>query len=312
VHGNGHDGPDLATAGATPLALLDDLHGRRAVVTGAARGIGEAIAKWLIMAGADVTVIDKDSLIKDVFRAEYCQVMEADLAREDVVGLAEELTARQPVELLVNNVGITTPHGHLQVGALEVELVLGTNLTGPWLFTDRLVKALIEDQTRTSHRHPSRRGSIVFISSLHDRFVAEDAHYGVSKAGVPCWSGRWPRTSAGTGSGSTPSPQGGSGRPPTPPPPSRWPSTPACGHGSRSGRPASPPTSPGPSCQLRVRARRRRAVRSPISLPFSWNSRMARSSSRAASRPRPPRSSTSARSRWASARGSSWSVRPAR
>jgi NAD(P)-dependent dehydrogenase (short-subunit alcohol dehydrogenase family) len=127
VQANGHDDPARAT-GLPGLELLEDLRGRRAVVTGAARGIGEAIAKWLIMAGADVTVIDKDSLIKDVFRTELCQVMEADLHGEDVVGLADELTVNGPVELLVNNVGITTPHRFLQIGAPELDLVLGTNL----------------------------------------------------------------------------------------------------------------------------------------------------------------------------------------
>src|SRR5919199_2649926 len=93
VQVNGSGGP--AVAAAAPAELLGDLRGRRAVVTGAARGIGEAIAKWLIMAGADVTVIDKDSRLKDVFRTESCQVMEADLHGEDVVALADELTANQ-------------------------------------------------------------------------------------------------------------------------------------------------------------------------------------------------------------------------
>ena len=177
---------DRASLNGAPaaLGLLDDLRDRRAVVTGAARGIGEAIAKWLIMAGADVTVIDKDHRVKDVFRTESCQVMEADLHGEDVVALADELTAGAPVELLVNNVGITTPHGLLQIGAPELDLVLGTNLRGPWLFTDRLVKALIQARARTPDRSPRPRGSVLFISSLHDRFVAREAHYSVSKAGV--------------------------------------------------------------------------------------------------------------------------------
>jgi NAD(P)-dependent dehydrogenase (short-subunit alcohol dehydrogenase family) len=167
------------------LALLDDLRDRPAVVTGAARGIGEAIAKWLIMAGADVTVIDKDAeLLKDAFRTEDCQVIEADLHKEDAVALADELTRNGPVELLVNNVGITTPHRLLELGAPDLDLVLGTNLRGPWLFTDRLVKALIEDQAATPDRSRRRRGSILFISSLHDRYVAREAHYSVSKAGV--------------------------------------------------------------------------------------------------------------------------------
>jgi NAD(P)-dependent dehydrogenase (short-subunit alcohol dehydrogenase family) len=88
------------------------------------------------------------------------------------------------VELLVNNVGINTPHGAMEVGPDELDLVLGTNLKGPWLFTRRLVEGLLDAQARTPHRAPRPRGSILFISSLHDRFVAREAHYSVSKAGV--------------------------------------------------------------------------------------------------------------------------------
>ena len=182
---NGQVDPAEANAGPPLLGLLDDLRDRPAVVTGAARGIGEAIAKWLIMAGAEVTVIDKDAeLLKDAFRTEDCQVIEADLHNEDAVALADELTRNRPVELLVNNVGITTPHRLLELGAPDLDLVLGTNLRGPWLFTDRLVKALIEDQAATPDRSRRRHGSILFISSLHDRYVAREAHYSVSKAGV--------------------------------------------------------------------------------------------------------------------------------
>ena len=188
MQANGDDDPaqDPAreVAGLPVVELIPDLRGRRAVVTGAARGIGEAIAKWLIMAGADVTVIDRDSLVKHVFRTESCQVMEADLYREDVVALADEILANGPVELLVNNVGVNTPHGVMQVGADELDLVFGTNLKGPWLFTARLVEGLIEAQAHTPDRVPRPRGSILFISSLHDRFVAREAHYSVSKAGV--------------------------------------------------------------------------------------------------------------------------------
>jgi glucose 1-dehydrogenase len=185
VHRNGQVDLVPAVAGPPVLELLEDLRGRPAVVTGAARGIGEAIAKWLIMTGADVTVIDKDAdALKDAFRTENCQVIEADLHAEDVVGLADELTGNRPVELLVNNVGITTPHRLLELGPPELDLVLGTNLRGPWLFTNRLVEALIADQAGMPDRSPRRRGSILFISSLHDRYVAREAHYSVSKAGV--------------------------------------------------------------------------------------------------------------------------------
>lgn len=185
MQANGPDDPGQPNQIPPVCELLKDLKDRRAVVTGAARGIGEAIAKALIMAGAEVTVVDKDAgHLKDTFRTENCQVVEADLFEEDVVGLADELTRNGPVELVVNNVGITTSHRLLELGTEELDLVLGTNLKGPWLFTDRLVKVLIEDQAQTPDRVPRRHGSILFISSLHDRFVAREAHYSVSKAGV--------------------------------------------------------------------------------------------------------------------------------
>src|SRR4029453_1045558 len=46
------------------------------------------------------------------------------------------------------------------------------------------VKALIDDQAATPDRSRRRRGSILFMSSLHDRYIAREAHYSVSKAGV--------------------------------------------------------------------------------------------------------------------------------
>jgi NAD(P)-dependent dehydrogenase (short-subunit alcohol dehydrogenase family) len=186
VSHNGH--VDLARIRVEPgpvsLALPSDLEGRRAVVTGAARGIGEAIAKWLIMAGADVTVLDKDeeSLTRS-FHAESCQLLAGDVSQDHVEELAAELTRERPVELLVNNVGVTLRQRFLEISPPELDEVLRTNLRGPWLFTKRLVEALITSQQGAQDRE-QRRGSVLFVSSLHDRFVAEDAHYGVSKAGI--------------------------------------------------------------------------------------------------------------------------------
>ncbi len=179
--------PECGHTHASPTSLLlpEDLRGRRAVVTGAARGIGEAIAKWLIMAGADVTVVDKDQKrLKLAFGTEPCQILEGDLGADDVSSLANDLAEREPVELIVNNVGVTTRHGFLDVGPLEFDEVLSTNLRGPWFFTRRLVDALVEAQRRETDRRPQRHGSILFITSLHDRFVAGQAHYSASKAAV--------------------------------------------------------------------------------------------------------------------------------
>jgi NAD(P)-dependent dehydrogenase (short-subunit alcohol dehydrogenase family) len=172
---------------ANPLGVLlpEDLRGRRAVVTGAARGIGEAIANWLIMAGADVTAVDKDQEeLKRAFRTEPCQILEGDLGSDDVTRLAEDLTRHEPIELIVNNVGVTTRHGFLDIGPPEFDEVLRTNLRGPWFFTRRLVDALVDAQKRENDRRQRRHGSIVFISSLHEDFVAGQPHYSASKAAV--------------------------------------------------------------------------------------------------------------------------------
>ena len=174
---NGHRdlGRAPADAGPTPLALPEDLRGRRAVVTGAARGIGEAIAKWLIMAGAEVVVVDKDDhALARSFSAEPCRLLPGDVGHDGITELAEELAADGPIELVVNNVGVTTRQGVLDVGPSELGQVLVTNLQGPWLFTDRLVKALIAERQRVPRRHPGPPAR--------------------SCSSPRCTTGSWPRT----------------------------------------------------------------------------------------------------------------------
>ncbi len=177
--------PTRDDAGQT-AAMFADLHDRRAVVTGAARGIGLAIARRLLMAGAEVVAIDKD---KETLRAEYerdlsCKIIADDLARDEVSLLADELVADgKPVELIVDNVGVSVPGGFTGTSDDLVASVFQSNLLGPWRFTRRLVEVLIEAQAHDPAL-AARGGSIVFISSLHDTFPSGKPSYDVSKAGV--------------------------------------------------------------------------------------------------------------------------------
>jgi 3-oxoacyl-[acyl-carrier protein] reductase len=160
-----------------PGPLPGDLKGRRAVVTGAARGIGLAIARRLLMAEARVVAVDSDQrALEQAFNGALgCDCVTGDVTRPDVTGLAETVLADGPVELIVNNLGISTEHSFLDLQEPAFDLVLQTNLRGPLFFTKRLVSELVERR---------RRGTILFISSLHDTFVARRPHYSASKAGV--------------------------------------------------------------------------------------------------------------------------------
>jgi NAD(P)-dependent dehydrogenase (short-subunit alcohol dehydrogenase family) len=165
--------PEAADSGPLPA----DIKGRRAVVTGAGHGIGLAIANHLIMAEARVVAIDKDkeALERNFNGAPGCSWVVDDIARSDIADLAEEVLEHGPVELIVNNLGISTEHGFFDLDEREFDQVFQTNLRGPLFLTRRLVRELIQRNVR---------GAILFISSLHDTFVAQRPHYSASKAGV--------------------------------------------------------------------------------------------------------------------------------
>ena len=164
---------DEAELGPLPA----DLRGRRAVVTGAAHGIGRAIAARLVGCGALVVAVDIDEeALRQVASVLGCDAVVGDLSRLDTPTLGDELvSAYGPIELIVNNVGISTPHGYLDLQVPDFDRVQHTNIRGPWFFTRRLVEQLVADR---------RRGSIVFISSLHDTILRLQPHYSTSKAAV--------------------------------------------------------------------------------------------------------------------------------
>jgi NAD(P)-dependent dehydrogenase (short-subunit alcohol dehydrogenase family) len=150
---------------------------RTAVVTGAAHGIGEAVARQLQELGARVVAVDiNDAGLRAAFPGEAVNCVVGDLAGDDTGGLAADIIATYgPVTLLVNNVGIDTPHDFFSLERPDFERVMATNLRGPWFFTRRITEDLIER---------AESGALVFVSSLHDRFVYTHPHYSASKAAV--------------------------------------------------------------------------------------------------------------------------------
>lgn len=155
----------------------DEFAGQRAIVTGAAHGIGLAIARRLHAAGATVIALDKEpARLAAAFPAGECTPLVADVGVDDPIALADRIVAEHGrVQLIVNNVGITTPHGFLDLEPSEFDAVFGANLRGPWFLTRQLVRSLVDS---------GEGGSIVFVTSVHDAHVRMHPHYSASKAAV--------------------------------------------------------------------------------------------------------------------------------
>jgi acetoacetyl-CoA reductase len=90
-----------------------------------------------------------------------------------------------PIELIVNNVGITTKQDFWGIELDDLRSVYRTNVEGPWFFTKQLIEALLEEQQARTRRNERRPwGAVVFICSLHANVVIGEPHYGTSKAAV--------------------------------------------------------------------------------------------------------------------------------
>ena len=159
---------------------------RRVLVTGAASGIGLAIAHAMAAQGDRVLLADRAESVHDAARAlpdglAVAHVVDlADAAQ--TVALARQATeALGGIDVLVNNAGVSPKRGGLPPDPATVELdewdrVLRINLTAPFLLCRELLPGMVE----------RRHGRIVNIASRAGRtFVGPAAtHYAASKAGV--------------------------------------------------------------------------------------------------------------------------------
>jgi 3-oxoacyl-[acyl-carrier protein] reductase len=162
---------------------MNELANQVAVVTGAGRGIGQAIALKLASAGADIACVD----LKTEFCAETVQRAQglgrkawafgANVAEAASVTAAAEqiLAATTKVDILVNNAGITKDGLLMRMSEADWDAVLSINLKGTFLFTRAFTRSFLKQQS----------GRIVNIASVIGLMGnAGQCNYAASKAGV--------------------------------------------------------------------------------------------------------------------------------
>lgn len=164
--------------------MKDMLKGKVALVTGASRGIGKAIALALAENGAAVAVNYSSSEASALEVAEIIRKnggrAEIFKARVNVESEVEEMfTAVEkslgPVDILVNNAGITKDNLLMRMKTEEWDSVIDVNLKGAFLCTRRAVKGMMKN----------RYGKIINISSVVG-FTgnAGQFNYSATKAGI--------------------------------------------------------------------------------------------------------------------------------
>jgi len=172
------------------IGELFSLRGRGALVTGGARGLGEAMALALAEAGADVAVVD----VEPVDTRAVAAGRRADLsaltpeAAEELVAWARE--ALGDLSVLVNNAGMIRRAPAVETAAADWHAVIAVNLTAPFLLSQAFAGPLLAD---------GRRGSIVnvvsmnsFHGGMHVAAYTASKHglLGLTRALANEWTGR--------------------------------------------------------------------------------------------------------------------------
>ncbi|MEB3291059.1 MAG: 3-oxoacyl-[acyl-carrier-protein] reductase [Leptolyngbya sp.] len=160
------------------------LEGQVAVVTGASRGIGRAIALTLATEGAKVVVnyaqssTAAEEIVAHIAAAGgEALALQADVSQADQVDalISRTLEAFGRIDILVNNAGITRDTLLLRMKPEDWQAVINLNLTGVFLCTKAVAKGMLKQ----------RSGRIINIASVAGQMGNPgQANYSAAKAGV--------------------------------------------------------------------------------------------------------------------------------
>jgi short-subunit dehydrogenase len=153
------------------------LRGARAVITGASRGIGEALARCMADQGAHVALVARSEDVITKLAAELSgDAYAGDLTQLDAIpALVAQITADGPIDVLVNNAGVDRSGSFTASSDAEVRDLVALNLTSPMLLCRAVIPGMRE----------RGRGHIANVSSLAASIASPGlAAYSTSKAGL--------------------------------------------------------------------------------------------------------------------------------
>lgn len=158
---------------------LFDLRGRRALVTGASRGLGYAFAMTLARAGATAVLAGRDeaALLESTkkLRDEGLEASYAVMDVTDTASVDRAIAATGVVDILVNNAGIQHRAPLEKVADEDWQRVMSTNLDGVFRVSRAVVPGMIERKS----------GSIINVSSVQSSLARPSiAPYAASKGAI--------------------------------------------------------------------------------------------------------------------------------
>jgi glucose 1-dehydrogenase len=159
------------------------LKDRVALVTGAARGIGLAIAERYVAEGAHVVIADVlDAEGEAAARLIGASYLHCDVSKEAEIAnlVAQVVQSHGGIDILVNNAAISIAKPFMDITADDFDKVIGINLRGPFLLTQHVGRQMIAQVAQGR-----RAGAIVNMSSVNDTLaIPIIAPYTMSKGGI--------------------------------------------------------------------------------------------------------------------------------
>ena len=168
------------------MKLVDKI----AIVTGASRGLGKAMAIELAREGASVAVAARTveagkgplpgtihETVNEIKKlGGKALAVRCDVSKEEDVALMVDQVEREygAVDIMVNNAGVTTPESFLKLTTKKWDLVMNVNLRGTFLCTKAVLPQMVE----------KRSGSVINLSSILAKTVKFSIPYGATKAAI--------------------------------------------------------------------------------------------------------------------------------